>query len=212
LLSGFDPAIHRRLPVKRDIDVLFVGSPTPRRAAFLNTLRRHHKIVVATAFGEELVRLFNRAKIVLNIHAEDFLDTETRVFEVLGCGAFLLTELLSEENPFDSGDLVQVSNMDTMSKKIHYFLTHKMERERIAAQGYHTAHTAHTYAHRAAHIANVMDIDRRREDAIKTPVQRGIQLLAYGMIEPCLKIGHASLFNWHRVQRRFQHLGISKNL
>lgn len=149
LLSAFDPAIFNKQEVKKDIDVLFVGSLTPRRKEILSKLQN---ITVTKAYGLELSKLINRSKIVLNIHAENFLDTETRVFEVLGSGSFLLTERLATENPFKEGIHLVESDIHEFEKNIQYYLEHEDEREKIALQGYAEAHAHHTYVHRAKYI------------------------------------------------------------
>jgi hypothetical protein len=62
----------------KDIDLLFVGSLTPKRKAILEHVQKHFpNSVVTSAFGDEMVALINRAKIVLNIHAIDSTTTET---------------------------------------------------------------------------------------------------------------------------------------
>jgi hypothetical protein len=156
LLSSFDPMVHRPLGTAKDIDVLFVGALTPRRERWVAALSRRHTVTTATAFGEDLVGLINRARIVLNIHAEDFLDTETRVYEVLGCGTLLVTEPLSSENPFSAGNLVVCSTPDEMGKAIDRFLGDAAARERVARQGHRAALEAHTVDHRAVQVVAAM--------------------------------------------------------
>lgn len=152
LLSAFDPAIFNKQEVKKDIDVLFVGSLTSRRKEIISKLQN---ITVTKAYGAELSKLINRSKIVLNIHAENFADTETRVFEVLGSGSFLLTEKLASENPFKDGSHLVELDIHEFDKKIHYYLEHENEREKIAQQGYAEAHAHHTYVHRAKYIETI---------------------------------------------------------
>ncbi|MBI2471666.1 MAG: glycosyltransferase [Planctomycetes bacterium] len=146
--------------IKRDIDILFVGSITPRRKILLEKLQSSFHVTIANAFGRELVQLFNRSKIVLNIHAEDHKDTETRVFEALGCGSFLLTERLSVENPFSCEHLVEFETFDELCDKINFYLDHANEREEIAMRGYAEAVARHTYTHRADEIIKVMSAFR----------------------------------------------------
>jgi Glycosyl transferases group 1 len=157
LLSGFDEVVHCKINnIEKDIDILFVGSMMARRSEWLTSLSKYYSIRVEQAFGSEMVKLFNRAKVILNIHAEDYLDTETRVFEVLGCGSFLLSEKLSKENPFVSGShLVEVDSFEDMVDKIHYYLQHDDEREAIAYEGYAEALHNHTYTKRAEYISSV---------------------------------------------------------
>lgn len=155
LLSGFDERVHQRHEaVERDIDVLFVGHLLPRRRAWLDRLSEQFSVVVERSFGEEMSQLFNRAKVVLNIHAEEFADTETRVFEALGCGSFLLSETLSEESPFADGvHLVEARGVEEMESALAFYLNHPVERERIACAGHIEALSRHTYRCRAAELA-----------------------------------------------------------
>lgn len=154
LLNGFDARLFRPLPLAKDIDVLFVGYLTPRRRSHLQELSKSFHVVFGNAFGEELASLINRARVVLNIHAEDYLDTETRIFEVLGCGAFCLSEPLSSENPFGPEALVQCP-MESFKETIAYYLAHDTERQGIARNGYRQARKMHTYGHRAKEISAV---------------------------------------------------------
>jgi len=157
LLNGFDPQLQHPLPVKKDIDVLFIGNMLKRRKEWTDEIGKHcllHKAV--GVYGEEMLRLINRAKIVLNIHSEEFLDTEIRVFEVLGCRRFLLTEKLSVENPFtDHKHLVECTDLGGMIRQIQYYLEHDAEREQIAEQGYIEAIEKHTYKRRAEDLATL---------------------------------------------------------
>lgn len=157
LLNGFDETVHFKIPnIKKDIDILFIGNILPRRKIWLENLRKHFKITVARAFGEEMTKLFNRSKIILNIHAEEYIDIETRVFETLGCGSFLLSEELSTDNPFSSGKhLIEVSNIQEMIEKIEYYLVHDNEREYITYKGHIEALTKHTYTRRAEEISRI---------------------------------------------------------
>lgn len=157
LLSSFDPALHRKLPdVTKDIDVLFLGGLTERRRRILDSLPPDLDLTVTTAFGEEMVRYFNRAKIILNLHAEDDLDVETRIYEALGSGGFVLSEKLAAENPFTGPELVEVDAVEDLGGAIRHFLSHDDERERIAAAGHELAQRAHTYRARAEQIVSVM--------------------------------------------------------
>ena len=51
-------------------------------------------IFVMGGYGPETVKVFNSAKIVLNIHVEDYLPYKVnmRTFEATECGSFLLTD------------------------------------------------------------------------------------------------------------------------
>lgn len=149
LLNAFDEKLHRKLYLEKNIDVLFIGSITKRRKLLLDRLKRKNNITICSnIFGEDFVRKVNRAKIVINIHASKQLDTETRIFEVLGCGSFLLTEPLSEENPFISGQHYIEADIEDFTDQINRYLHDDEKRENIARQGYIEAISKHSYIQR----------------------------------------------------------------
>ena len=155
MLNGFNPKLHYKMDETKDIDVLFVGSILPRRKKILRELQTEFNIRICKAFGKEMSNLFNRSKIVLNIHAEEFLDTETRIYESLGCGAFVISEKLSSENPFiPNMHYIEVNNIDEMKNKINYYLDNPIERENIAQNGYKEAKNKHSYQKRAEQLVN----------------------------------------------------------
>lgn len=149
LLNGFDSKLHRKLDLEKDIDVLFVGGITDRRKKELNKLKLKVDITICeNVFGKEFVNLINRAKIVVNIHSAKHLDTETRVFEVLGCGTFLLSERLSDENPFTPGVHYMEAELSTFPEMIRYYLSNEEERENIALAGHMEALNKHSWEKR----------------------------------------------------------------
>lgn len=160
LLSAFDPRTYRHMPVEKDIDVLFIGTLTTRRQKIFDSLKHVFPITIVSAFAEDAAQLYNRAKIVLNIHAQDFLDTETRIYEVLGSGGFVISERLSSESPFVNGShLVEVDSVKDLVGEVGKYLRDEKSRERIAKQGHEFVHARHTYDHRAAEI--LVEIEKK---------------------------------------------------
>ncbi|MFV1994914.1 MAG: glycosyltransferase [Verrucomicrobiales bacterium] len=158
----------------KDIDVLWIGTIHPRRRAILDRIRGRVELTEVHQFGEEMAGLVRRAKIVLNIHGEDWLDTETRVYEVLGCGGFLVSERLSQESPFQSGKhLVEAESVDGMIGHIEEYLGKPGERARIAAAGCGEVRLNHTYAARAKEVAAVLSRVAGDSDAAGTPLTDG---------------------------------------
>ncbi|MBI2047575.1 MAG: glycosyltransferase family 1 protein [Parcubacteria group bacterium] len=154
LLSAFDTEVfYPDQEIKKDIDILFIGALKDRRKKILSELKKDFNIIVASAFGGEMAKFLNRAKIVLNIHAEEHIDTETRVFETLGCRAFLITEKLGRESPFLNGaHLVEVEGMEEMKEKIAFYLQSESARTSIAHEGFEEAIKKHTYQKRAEEL------------------------------------------------------------
>ncbi len=157
-LSAFDEQTHRPIDgVEKDIDVVFVGGVTPRRRDIITRLKQRFNVAACQAYGPDMATMFNRAKIAINIHAEDHLDTETRVFEALGSGAFLISETLSDENPFiDKQHYIEASSIHDLEKHIEYYLNHDDEREQISQAGRQEAAAKHSYSARAKELAEHM--------------------------------------------------------
>lgn len=101
--------------------------------------------------GEELVKLYNRSRIVLN--STNWGDGSTRggmtlrVFEAPACGAFLLSD--------ESGDIEKILPQNThigvyqdtknFGDKLSYYLSHEAERKAVALNGYKQVVAHHTY-------------------------------------------------------------------
>jgi spore maturation protein CgeB len=151
-----NPDVQKKLDVEKKYDVCFVGQITPRREKFLQELKKEVSVHVAKVWDpDELNLLFNESKIVLNIHSSVLLNTETRVGEVLGAGAFFLTEELSSPNLFQDGEhciYTRSDDISDMAAKVKYYLEHEEEREKIAKQGHDYVHIHHTLTNRIEEI------------------------------------------------------------
>lgn len=160
--AAVDPALNRKLDLPKKYDVVFVGSKTPRRRKLLETLEHKGINLYSPDIwnAEDMNRLFNESRIVINLHLSDLLNTETRVAEVLGSGSFLLSETLSDLDLVDDGKhFIGFTPGDTneLAEKIRYYLNHEREMENIARQGYQHIHENHTYATRIQKILNTVD-------------------------------------------------------
>ena len=165
LINAFDEKMHRKLNINKKTDVLFIGSMTARRKIELEKLKEsciHDIKCLTNVYGEDFVRAVNEAKIVINIHASKNKDTETRVFEVLGCGTFLVSEELSEENPFIPGRHYIEANIKDFPKIISYYLEHEDERKVIEDAGYREAQAKHSYHARTKN--NIVPVLERVSD------------------------------------------------
>jgi Glycosyl transferases group 1 len=173
-LSAIDPSFHRYIEnTPKDIDVLFVGNLLPRRKEIIDELNKSFLVTTHTSFGQDMVESINRAKIILNIHGTDLLDTETRVYETLACKGFLLTESLSCENPFQNGiHLVEVKNISELKEKIAYYLNNDFDRERIAESGYQKVIHQHTFQERAKQLINTIEPYLSRSSSTEAPLVR----------------------------------------
>lgn len=101
----------------------------------------------------EMPLIFNQSKINLNITIRPIqTGLSLRIFDVLGCGGFLLTNYQSElPEYFDIGvDLEAFASEEELTEKACYYLEHEDERRRIANSGYEKVCKLHTYEHRFA--------------------------------------------------------------
>jgi hypothetical protein len=102
-------------------------------------------------YGADLASLYFHSKINLNVFHEQCTDsTNSRVYDVLAAGGFLLSEASpSLEREFKVGQHLQTfSSPDEAREKVAYFLEHHDEREAIAREGQRHVLAHHTFAHR----------------------------------------------------------------
>lgn len=86
----------------------------------------------------ELPRVYANAKININLfHVQCMHSLNPRVYDVLACGGFLLTQFSPAlKDEFVIGkDLVVFHSRDEMLEKARYYLAHPKERAEIAASG-----------------------------------------------------------------------------
>ena len=179
LHHAVDPdAFYPMKDTAKDVDICFVGGWSSKRQALIealaktvtsniviygpkwrkkNALRPSILSLIKGSYvgGTNLVKLYNRSKIVLNVTNWGFGEGHKRsgltmrILEVPATGAFLLTD--------DSRDLRNVvtpdrhlavySDLENCVQKARYFLNHSQEREAIAADGCKHVRTNYTYDH-----------------------------------------------------------------
>ena len=99
----------------------------------------------------EMPLVFHHSKINLNITAKAIRNgLPLRIFDILGCGGFLLTNYQPElTDYFTPGyDIVYYTDEEDLLKKAEYYLEHDKERTEIAQNGFDTITKKHTYPQR----------------------------------------------------------------
>ena len=107
----------------------------------------------------EMPRVFQASKINLNMTIRPIeTGLSLRVWDILGCGGFLLTNYQAEiPDYFEIGkELETYESMEELEEKIQYYLTHEEERMEIAINGYEKAARHHTYEMRLAQMLKVL--------------------------------------------------------
>jgi len=90
-------------------------------------------------YWDEMPRVFRNSKINLNISSRTIESgIPQRVFDILACGGFCLTNYQPEIAEFfeDGRELVMYTDLEDMHSKARYYLEHEKERIQIARNGY----------------------------------------------------------------------------
>lgn len=97
---------------------------------------------------DEMPLIFQHSKVNLNITAKSIRSgLSLRIFDVLGCGGFIITNYQAELSEFftPGADLEYYTSLEELDEKTGYYLTHDHEREKIAAKGFETVSKLHSY-------------------------------------------------------------------
>jgi spore maturation protein CgeB len=159
--------LYRPLGCPRDVEVSFVGQPHGNRPQVAQTLWSRGIPLKVFGYGwrgaprlpfHEMVRVFNRSRINLNLSNASVDDTHQQIkgrnFEVPGTGSFLLTgpaDNLAEYYE-DGKEVVVFHSPEEMADRIRYYSKHDTEREAIANAGYQRTLKEHTWEHRWSDI------------------------------------------------------------
>lgn len=108
-------------------------------------------------YWSEMPKVFRMSKINLNFTIPNIKSgIPLRIWDVLGCGGFLLTNYQAEIPYYfkEGEDLVCFDSLEDLCEKVGYYLEHEEERKRIAWNGYHKVREKHSYIER---IRTILD-------------------------------------------------------
>jgi spore maturation protein CgeB len=102
---------------------------------------------------EKMIEIFNSSKINLNLsnaYKEQQDQIKGRIFEIPGCGGFLLThKTIYLERYYKIGqEIICFDDQNDLLEKIKYYLANDKAREAIAVAGYHRTQKEHSYLNR----------------------------------------------------------------
>jgi hypothetical protein len=110
---------------------------------------------------EEANRLYNTARIAVNLHLQDPVSQgiNPRTFEAPGSGCFLLSDYKAGiEKMFEPEQEISLfRDMNEFKKKAIYFLKHEEKRQKMAFKAHEKAHAKHTFASRCSDILKLME-------------------------------------------------------
>lgn len=102
-------------------------------------------------YWSEMPKVFRMSKINLNFTIPNIKSgIPLRIWDVLGCGGFLLTNYQAEIPYYfkEGEDLVCFDSLEDLCEKVEYYLEHEEERKRIAWNGYRKVREKHSYIER----------------------------------------------------------------
>ena len=117
-----------------DVD-LYTNSKLPEALAGMSKLR----IKGTVDYQTQMPLVFYNSKINLNITSRTIeTGVPQRVFDILACGGFCLTNYQKEiSDLFEDGkELVMYTGLEDLVQKVEYYLKHEEERDAIAKAGY----------------------------------------------------------------------------
>lgn len=107
----------------------------------------------------DLPKLYNASRINLNItKSQGKSSLNMRVFEVLSCGGFLLSDYREDLGRLFKLDeeVVCYHSKEELRKKAEYYLAHPEERREIAGLARRRVLAEHTYRHRMEELVRIM--------------------------------------------------------
>lgn len=181
-IAAADPAFYRGQDVFLDTDRYLVAHQyigmklaNAERISVLSTLSERFHVSLYTRSDAsslprvhvkggagtltEMPKIFQASKINLNITMRPIeTGLSLRIWDVLGCGGFLLTNYQAEiPEYFEIGkDLEVYENMEDLMQKADYYLHHEAERLEIALNGYEKTARYHTYEMRLAEMIRIL--------------------------------------------------------
>jgi spore maturation protein CgeB len=169
-ISAADTKLYKKVALTKSekntlaSDVCFVGTLTKARQDLLKNVTAYNlkiwgevdpligldKALVpfyqGKAYAEQVVKIYNAAKIVLNFQPPDMKKGgNMRTFEIPATGAFQITDTI-DDAWFEVGkEVVVFTDRTDLQEKIDYYLSHETKRQHIAAAGFARVLQDHTY-------------------------------------------------------------------
>ena len=113
--------------------------------------------IVGSAYGKEMVYIYSKSKIVLNIHNTSVpLGGNIRLFEIPITKSLQIADKCPSEWFKDGEEIVLFKGNDDLLVKIDYYLNNEIERTRIVNNGYKRLLAEHTYKHRMKKFLNLL--------------------------------------------------------
>jgi hypothetical protein len=137
---GYSPDLEVITPKEKDIDVLFYGSFSERRAAVLQGLLDEgiNLETLYGVYGKDRDDYIARSKIIINIHFfKECYFEPIRVGYLINNKCFVISERSTNKKDEDiMADSIVIAKYDDLIEACKYYLKNDAERIRIASEGY----------------------------------------------------------------------------
>lgn len=117
----------------------------------------------AVEYVDEFPKAVKCAKVNLNITLRSIVNSiPLRVFDIMGCGGFLLTNYQAELEDYfvPDKDFVYFEDVDDLMEKTGYYLKHDDERIAIARSGYEKVRKFHNFNLRVTEMLKIVNDGR----------------------------------------------------
>lgn len=155
-LLGTYVAYNERLHILQELSEHFSVSLYTRSSTELLPLV---KDCGSVDYLTEMPIVFHNSAVNLNMTLKTIkTGIPLRVFDVLGCRGFLISNYQEEiAELFEDGkDLVLYHSQEELLEKVDWYLKHDTERKKIAANGYNSVKKNHTAMHRLKDLFGIV--------------------------------------------------------
>jgi len=136
--------------INKDVDVGFIGSPYDDRVMMFPKNTQYINGVI----GDKYLEAISRIKINLNYSITNGMNG--KVFEILGCKGFLLTNNTHDSHKMFGNFLPLYESRGDLMEKVDYYLKHDNERDKIRYTCYDYVMKNETYVQRAEKIIELI--------------------------------------------------------
>jgi hypothetical protein len=140
---GYHESHGRDLGLERDLDVLFLGAPVPRRKSIVRSLRRRGVDVIEAGrwhdpryWGEARTQLLNRTKVLLNIPRHPGFLSGLRMVLGMANKALVVAEPIFDPRPYVPGTHFVSASLDEMPAAIESALADDAARLRMTEEAH----------------------------------------------------------------------------
>lgn len=137
---GYHPYLGKKLSIKKDMDVVFIGSVmhNKRRGKIVKRLKKqlanraiNLQLFVRRTFGSKRTNVLNRAKVSLNINQGHWDIPGMRFLMSMGCGTMVISETMKFPIPYEPGRHFVQADIDKLPETIAFYLENEDQRNKI---------------------------------------------------------------------------------